>query len=119
MDSLSPSHVVVEFYNWYIPSDASSIYSDDIYKYVERHTVDKFRDELAKGKIDYDYFTQSQDPDPNWVKTMVIQDEKKIDDILYMITLAFAPNSPGAPRLNIFLQKEQQAFQITKVESVD
>jgi hypothetical protein len=43
---------------------------------------------------------------------MEIQDEKKIDD------LAFQPTFPNAPRLIVFLKKEQQSLRIIKIENI-
>jgi len=114
----SPSHIVYMFYQWYLKADVNAVLDDNIYMYVSERTVDTHRAYYEKGAVDSDYFTDSQDPDPEWLKTMVVQDERKISESTYMVTVKFQPASQNGHTLIVFVDSEPQGLRITKIENV-
>jgi hypothetical protein len=114
----SAKDVVHIFYVWHLQNEIKKVMSvsqNEIYSYVNACTIKKQRAELARGTIGSDYFTDSQDPDPAWIDTMVIHDAIKLDDNTSMVIVSFNPTAKDAPRLSVFLQRESGTFYITKI----
>jgi hypothetical protein len=117
----SPEERIREFYSWYLRAPDEGLNPGDdsrMYDYVAPATMEQYRRDLDDGVLDYDYFTNSQDPDPAWADTMSVGQAVDLDDGSCMVAVTMDKAAQGAPRLAVFLRKEGDALHIAKVDGL-
>jgi hypothetical protein len=114
----SPEDIVRKFYTWYLKSNSNALFDDEIYMYIEKCAVKRYRTIFNRSMFGSDYFFHAQDFDTRWPETMIIQNSINIDNFIHVVTVCMDPESIKPHCLIVFLKKDQESYRITKTESV-
>lgn len=113
---------VKSFYNWYLSwknFKKTALYDNAIYKYIDNCTVNNVRIYYNRGRLDYDYFTKSQDYNIDWIDVMTVHEATKINDTTSFVPVSFNISKIGQNNLIVFVKNTSDGIRITKITTTD